>query len=85
MNNQYLIQLSSNGLNSANNIQQQISQKKFEIKLVDINSANMSMQDAGVYHYNQQRKQLLSISRTSNSPSFHCSEANSESRQRAFI
>ena len=61
MNNQYLIQLSSNGLNSANNIQQQISQKKFEIKLVDINSANMSMQDAGVYHYNQQRKQLLEM------------------------
>lgn len=61
MNNQYLIQLSSNGLNSANNIQQQISQKKFEIKLVDINSANMSMQDAGMYHYNQQRKQLLEM------------------------
>lgn len=61
MNNQYLIQLSSNGLNSANNIQQQISQKKFEIKLVDINSVNMSMQDAGMYHYNQQRKQLLEM------------------------
>ena len=61
MNNQYLIQLSSNGLTSASNIQQQISQKIFEIKLVDINSANMSMQDAVMYHYNQQRKQLLEM------------------------
>ena len=61
MTNQYLIQMSSNGLTSANNMQQQISQKKFEIKLVDINTAYMSTQDAGMYHYNQQRKQLLEM------------------------
>lgn len=61
MNNQYLIQLSSNSLTSANNMQQQISQKRFEIKLVDINTAHMSTQDAGMYHYNQQRKQLLEM------------------------
>ena len=47
MNNQYLIQLSSNGLNSANNIQQQISQKKFEIKLVDL----AMMNDYEKYYY----------------------------------
>ena len=61
MSNQYLIQLSSNGLTSANNIQQQISQKEFEIKLVNINTAHMSTQDAGLYHYNRQRKQLLEM------------------------
>ena len=61
MNNQYLIQLSSNGLTNANNIQQQISQKEFEIKLVDINSAHMSIQDVGMYYYNRQRKQLLEM------------------------
>ena len=61
MNNQYLIQLSSNSLKSANNMQQQISQKRFEIRLVDINTAHMSIQDAGMYHYNRQRKQLLEM------------------------
>lgn len=61
MNNQYLIQFSSNGLTNANNIQQQISQKEFEIKLVDINSAHMSIQDVGMYYYNRQRKQLLEM------------------------
>lgn len=61
MNNQYLIQLSSNSLKSANNMQQQISQKRFEIRLVDINTAHMSTQDAGMYHYNRQRKQLLEM------------------------
>ena len=54
-----LIQLSSNELAQANVTQRQISQKEFEIKLVDINSMHLSNQDASTYFYNQQRKQTL--------------------------
>jgi len=52
---------SSNELTSANIIQQQISQKEFEIQLVDINSRYLTSQDASSYYYNQQKKQLLEI------------------------
>ena len=58
-NNQTLIQISSAELANANNVQQLISQKEFEIKLVDINSMHLSNQDASTYFYNQQRKQSL--------------------------
>lgn len=57
--NTNLVQLSSADLTQANSIQQQISQKEFEIKLVEINSMHLSNQDANSYFYNQQRKQLL--------------------------
>ena len=58
MNNNF-VQLSSAELAQANRLQQQISQKEFEIKLVNINSVHLSSQDASSYFYNQQRKQLL--------------------------
>ena len=57
--NTNLVQLSSNELAQANVAQQHISQKEFEIKLVDINSMHLSSQDASTYYYNQQRKQSL--------------------------
>lgn len=57
--NSNLVQLSSNELSQANVAQRQISQKEFEIKLVDINSTHLSSQDASTYYYNQQRKQSL--------------------------
>lgn len=57
--NTNLVQLSSNELAQAGIAQQQISQKEFEIKLVDINSMHLSSQDASTYYYNQQRKQSL--------------------------
>lgn len=59
--NDTLIQQSSIELTRAGNVQQQISQKEFEIKLVDINGKYLSNQDAGSYYYNQQRKQLLEM------------------------
>ena len=59
MMNSNLVQLSSNELSQANVAQRQISQKEFEIKLVDINSTHLSSQDASTYYYNQQRKQSL--------------------------
>lgn len=59
--NDNLIQQSSIELTRAGNVQQQISQKEFEIKLVDINGKYLSNQDAGSYYYNQQRKQLLEM------------------------
>ena len=57
MNNN-LVQLSSAELAQADRFQQQISQKEFEIKLVDINSVHLLSQDAGSYFYNQQRMAL---------------------------
>lgn len=54
-----LNQRSSDELTRARSVQQQISQKEFEIKLVDINNMHLSSQDASTYFYNQQRKQLL--------------------------
>lgn len=57
--NTNLVQLSSTELAQANNIQQQISQREFEIKLIDINGMHLSNQDASTYFYNQQRKQSL--------------------------
>ena len=56
-NNLYII--SSNELTNAITIQQQISQKEFEIKLVDINSKYTSIQDSSSYYYNQQRKTIM--------------------------
>lgn len=57
MNNSYIVD--SNELSQAQNIQQQISQKEFEIQLVDINSRYTSIQDSNYYYYNQQKKYLL--------------------------
>lgn len=57
--NTNLVQLSSNELAQASIAQQQISQKEFEIKLVNINNTHLSSQDASTYYYNQQRKQSL--------------------------
>jgi len=57
--NTNLVQLSSNELTQASIAQQQISQKEFEIKLVNINNTHLSNQDASSYYYNQQRKQSL--------------------------
>ena len=56
--NDTLIQQSSIELTRAGNVQQQISQKEFEIKLVDINGKYLSNQDAGSYYYNQQISSL---------------------------
>lgn len=58
-NNLYL--LSSNELAQASNIQQQISQKEFEKKLVEINSRYLSSQESVSYYYNQQRKLSLDM------------------------
>lgn len=51
---------SSNELTTAQNIQQQISQKEFEIQLVDINSRYSSLQDSNFY-YNPQKKYFLNM------------------------
>lgn len=59
--NTNLAPLSSAELAQANNIQQQITQKEFEIKPVDITGMHLSNQDASSYFYNQQRKQSLEI------------------------
>ena len=59
MNNNDFIQFSTKELANASTLQQQISQREFEIKLVDINSMHLSSQDASVYFYNQQRKQSI--------------------------
>lgn len=59
--NTNLIQSSANELTKAGNVQQQISQKEFEIQLVDINSKYMSSQDSSSYYFNQQRKQFLEM------------------------
>jgi hypothetical protein len=56
--NNNLFVYSSNELTYARNIQQQISQKEFEIKLVDINNKYTSLQDSSSYYYNQQRKSI---------------------------
>ena len=56
-----LVQLSSNEISQASVAQRQISQKEFEMKLVDINGMHLSSQDASSYFYNQQRKQSLEI------------------------
>lgn len=58
--NTNLVQFSAAELAQANSIQRQISQKEFEMKLVDINSMHLSNQDASSYFY-QQRKQSLVI------------------------
>jgi len=50
---------SSNELSNARNVQQQISQKEFEIKLVEINANHTSYQENSTYFYNQQRKALM--------------------------
>lgn len=50
---------SSNALTKAGNEQQKISQKEFEIKLVDINASYSTSIDSNSYFYNQQRKILL--------------------------
>lgn len=60
MNNN-LIQSSSDALTKAGNVQQQISQKEFEIQLTEINSRYLSNNVVNVYYYNQQKKQLLEI------------------------
>jgi hypothetical protein len=52
---------SSNELTTAQNIQQQISQKEFEIQLVDINSRYSSSQDSSYYYYNPQKKYILDM------------------------
>ena len=58
-NNLYMI--SSNELMNAITIQQQISQKEFEINLVDINGKYTSIQDSSSYYFNQQRKTILEL------------------------
>lgn len=58
--NNYSLPYSSNTLMMAQNIQQQISQKEFEIQLVDINSHYSASQDSN-YYYNQQKKYLLEL------------------------
>ena len=55
----------SNALANAENEQQKISQKEFEIKLADINSRYSSPQDNNAYFYNQQKKMLLESELTS--------------------
>lgn len=50
---------SSNALTSAENEQQRISQKEFEIKLANINNRYSSPQENNAYFYNQQKKMLL--------------------------
>lgn len=60
-NNNNLFVYSSNELTNARNIQQQISQKEFEIKLVEINSKYTSIQDSNSYYYNQQRKNFAEL------------------------
>lgn len=52
---------SSNELTTAQNIQQQISQKEFEIQLVDINSHYSSSQDSSSFYYNHQKKYFLEM------------------------
>lgn len=59
------LQESSNALINAEKEQQNISQKEFEIKLVDINSRYSSPQDNNAYFYNQQKKMLLESELTS--------------------
>lgn len=54
-----LIQRSSDELTQARRIQQLISQKEFEISLVDINARHLPSTDSSLYFYNQQRKQSL--------------------------
>lgn len=52
---------SSNELSNARNVQQQISQKEFEIKLVEINANHTSYLENSTYFYNQQRKALMEM------------------------
>lgn len=55
----------SNALANAENEQQKISQKEFEIKLAEINSRYSSPKDNNAYFYNQQKKMLLESELTS--------------------
>lgn len=59
--NSNLSLLSSNELSFAQNLQLQISQKEFEIKLVDINRQYSTPLNTGDYYYNQQRKMLIEM------------------------
>ncbi len=59
--NSNLSLFSSNELSFAQNLQLQISQKEFEIKLVDINRQYSTPLNSGDYYYNQQRKMLIEM------------------------
>lgn len=56
-----LFLFSSNELSFAQNVQLQISQKEFEINLVNINRQYSTPQYNSEYYYNQQRKLLIEM------------------------